>query len=101
MRTRKRFEIGRIGKPTKRVKLDVAWPKAEAFRVPIPKDEPARLQNLHSYKILDTPVEESFDNLTTLAAQICGTPIALLSLVDSNRQWFKAKVGLSLPETSR
>ena len=64
-------------------------------------NERARLVVLKSYDILDTPAEEVFDEFARLAASIVGTPIALISLVDGNRQWFKAKVGLTVSETPR
>jgi anti-sigma regulatory factor (Ser/Thr protein kinase) len=64
-------------------------------------DEPARLAALKKYRILDTEPERAFDDLTMLASHICGTPIALISLIDADRQWFKSRVGLSLAETSR
>lgn len=64
-------------------------------------DERERLAALRSYRILDTEPEKAFDDLALLASQICGTPIALISLVDAERQWFKARVGVSVRETSR
>ena len=63
--------------------------------------EAARLQALQSYAILDTPPEASFDQLTRFASQLCNTPIALVSLIDRDRQWFKSRVGLDVPETPR
>lgn len=66
-----------------------------------PANESARLAALEKYAILDTEPEESFDDLTLLASFICKTPIALISLVDGDRQWFKSRVGLTATETSR
>jgi two-component system, cell cycle sensor histidine kinase and response regulator CckA len=68
---------------------------------PIPSAEAERLRALHGYDILDTPPEAPFDELVALAARICGTPISLVSLIDRNRQWFKARYGLALTETPR
>jgi GAF domain-containing protein len=66
-----------------------------------PANEQQRLATLRGYEILDTEPEAAFDDLTLLASYICQTPIALISLIDVDRQWFKSKVGLSLSETSR
>jgi PAS domain S-box-containing protein len=66
-----------------------------------PENETARLDALQRYAILDTFPEQEFDDLSRLAALICGTPIAMVSLVDADRQWFKSKVGLDASETPR
>jgi two-component system cell cycle sensor histidine kinase/response regulator CckA len=67
----------------------------------LPQREAKRLKVLWQYEVLDTVPEEVFDDLTELAARICEAPIALISLVDENRQWFKSKVGVTVRETSR
>jgi anti-sigma regulatory factor (Ser/Thr protein kinase) len=64
-------------------------------------DEAARLAALRRYRILDTGPERSFDDLALLASHICGTPMALITLVDQDRQWFKSRIGISFVETSR
>lgn len=64
-------------------------------------DEKERLKDLYQYNVLDTEAEKVFDDLTRLASEICETPIALISLVDPDRQWFKSKVGIDVEETSR
>lgn len=68
---------------------------------PLAKDELKRLETLRNYEILDSLPELDFDDFTKLAAHICGVPIALISLVDESRQWFKSKVGLDAEETPR
>ena len=67
----------------------------------IPSDESRRLQTLRDLRLLDTPPEERFDRVTRLAKQLFSTPIALVSLVDADRQWFKSRQGLDAEETSR
>lgn len=66
-----------------------------------PLNEPSRLAALLAFELLDTPAEAMFDNITTLAAHICNTPIALISLIDAEHQWFKSRVGLGVSETPR
>jgi GAF domain-containing protein len=68
---------------------------------PILANEAKRLKVLWEYEVLDTVPEEVFDDLAELAAHICEAPIALISLVDEKRQWFKSRVGTTLSETSR
>ncbi len=67
----------------------------------LPPDEAARQLALDELQLLDTPVEQEFDDITLLASFICGTPIALISLIDRERQWFKSRVGIDIPETPR
>ncbi|GAB4174732.1 MAG: hypothetical protein Fur006_04740 [Coleofasciculaceae cyanobacterium] len=71
------------------------------MNAPLPNNETPRLEALRQYNILDTLPEEAFDDFTVLAAQICETPIALITLVDERRQWFKSKVGFTVTETPR
>ena len=68
---------------------------------PIPANETARLEALYQYSILDTAAEPEFDDLACLAAQICRTPIALISFVDAERVWFKFRLGLTVTEMAR
>ena len=68
---------------------------------PMPSIEAARVAALNRYAILDSEPEEAFDDLVVLAAHICRTPMALLSLVDDHRQWFKSAVGVQIKETPK
>lgn len=80
------------------------WVLREACRwqpAPIPADEAKRLEALHRLKLLDTPPEERFDRYTRIAAELFDVPIALVSLVDRDRQWFKSRHGLEVAQTSR
>lgn len=68
---------------------------------PVPKDEAARLDALRTYNILDTAPEREFDELTRLAAQVCGCPMAAITLVDQERTWYKSRIGLPEPQSPR
>lgn len=68
---------------------------------PVPDDEEKRLALLRACKIMDTPAEAAFDDVARLAADLCGTEIALITLVDADRQWFKARVGVDRADTPR
>lgn len=75
---------------------------ADSYSKPkIPSTEAERLKALQDFEILDTPPDSTLDDLTQIAAQICGAPMAMVSLIDKNRQWFKSRVGLDTTETSR
>src|ERR1700683_5023121 len=71
------------------------------MKAPLPENEAARLEALHRYAILDTVPEQDFDDLSRLAALICGTAIARVTFVDANRQWFKSRIGFDVEETPR
>ena len=71
------------------------------LQAPIPPDDTARLQELRSYGVLDSPDEQSFDDIGALVRDIANTPIGIISLVDENRQWFKSCIGLDAKETPR
>ncbi|HEV2695849.1 MAG TPA: GAF domain-containing protein [Verrucomicrobiae bacterium] len=71
------------------------------MKASLPKNEGQRIKVLWQYDVLDTVPEKEFDELTELARLICGAPVAMISLVDENRQWFKSKLGVNIKETSR
>ncbi len=75
--------------------------RRQSSAFPYPADETRRLAALHSADILDTPAEDVYDDIVRAAADLCGTPVSLVSLIDEDRQWFKAKVGIDADETSR
>ncbi len=66
-----------------------------------PDNEAERLAALRGYEVLDTPREDAFDDLVMIASAICGMPMGSVSLIDADRQWFKARLGLADAETSR
>lgn len=67
----------------------------------LPANEMSRLEALYNTELLDSPCEQEFDDIVRLASELCSMPISLISLVDANRQWFKARVGLEATETHR
>ena len=71
------------------------------MKASIPTNEAQRLEALRSYQILDTEAERIYDGITALAAHICGVPVAMVSLVDESRQWFKSKLGVHQQQTPR
>src|ERR1017187_10234802 len=71
------------------------------MKAPLPTNEAERLAALKEYHILDTGTEQSYDDITTLAAHICEVPIAMISLVDEVRQWFKSRLGVEQQQTPR
>lgn len=79
--------------------MAVEWSRQMA--VPLPANETLRVEALRGHEILDTPPDQALDDITQLAAQICGAPVALITLIDANRQWFKSNVGFPLAETAR
>jgi GAF domain-containing protein len=68
---------------------------------PLPSNEAERLKALAEYEILDTDAERHYDDITFIASTICGVPISTMTLIDKERQWFKAKVGLESKESPR
>lgn len=96
----------------------LAWPFSESYaaaklraallrrrsrwiKAPLPPDEAERLQELHGLALLDTPPEERFDRITRIASEALDVPVAVVSLIDAERQWFKSRVGLDVSETPR
>src|ERR687889_2305726 len=71
------------------------------MEAPLPADETDRLAALYSLDVLDSAPERDFDDIVALASSVCGVPMSLVSLVDMDRQWFKARVGTDLTETTR
>ena len=67
----------------------------------MPLNEPTRLELLRQYEVLDTAAEQVFDEITATAAEVCQTPVCLLTFIDRDRQWFKSRVGIDVQETPR
>lgn len=77
------------------------WFNFNLMKATLPDNEAERLAAIRQYQIIDTQPEQAFDDLARLAAHICATPIALINLIDGNRQWFKSKLGLDVKEVPR
>ena len=71
------------------------------MQAPLPPDEDVRLHTLHALNVLDTAPEADFDDIVALASGLCAAPISLVSLVDADRQWFKARIGMEVTQTHR
>src|SRR5687768_12556841 len=69
------------------------------MNVALPTADELRIAALREYQIMDTPPEQAFDDISLLTSFICGTPIALITLLDRERQWFKSRVGLETEQT--
>lgn len=95
------LEAGANGYFDKTEGLDALFKRLAAWQPPVGANEAERLRALHGLHILDTPPEAVFDNLAQTAAKLTGVPMALVSLVDADRQWFKARVGIEAQESSR
>ena len=79
--------------------IDIHDTSDTSSRTQTDRSEKARLETLGRYAILDTPPEEGFDDIVLLASRICATPVALVSLVAGDRQWFKARIGFDTCQT--
>lgn len=86
---------------SRRLALHPGAPGAEAWGPDPIADKPARLAALHDLRVLDSVREEEFDRLTRWAVEHFGVPIALVLLIDADRQWFKSACNLGVPETPR
>ena len=71
------------------------------MKPPLPANETDRLTALYALDVLNSAPEQDFDDIVALAASVCGVPMSLVGLIDSDRQWLKARFGTDLPETTR
>ena len=94
------FHLGRPA-PGDTLTFETTCGAASVVLAPIPHSEPARLAALHALRVLDTDPEPIFDELVALAAEVCNTPVALISLVDEQRQWTKASHGMEVVSSCR